>query len=667
MTKPRHSINPAKVKYQVSALDGSPATAVLERRLRLRRRLTVALLCVLSSVLLAASFAPFDLWPLAYVAMVPWMLALSAGTRRRWALLWGWLAGLLFWAGMLYWLWWITLPGYFATVAYLSAYWFIAAFIVRAAIRQRMPMALIFPLVWVALEFARAHVMSGFPWFFLAHSQYRLTRLIQVTDLTGTYGVSFFVGMVNGAVVDLFYSPLLARTGEGPWLTRRIIAAGLACLLTALVLLGYGTWRLGQQTTSEGPIIGVAQCAFRNTLHSTTGREKSPREILEAHLNLMAAEFKGRPIDLAVMPETVVPEAVNPAVLDLDPAGLSGPYLRGLLRRGAVAYTAAILGYDTPEKRDAMTDAEIRRVLEVFINGLAWRDGEGRALYWPGVKDHARQVVRMANELSCPVLAGALTWHRNDEPAFEGDEWHVRNSALLFTPEGVGRRLYSKMHPVPFSEFVPFKQSWPALHRMLRWFVPRAMSQIEPGTDPAAFELARGDRAWHVATPICYEGTFARVCRRLVRAGDKDKLILVNLSNDGWFVYQTAGGVNRPSTEQAQHLAAYVFRAIENRVPVVRAVNTGVSASIDSCGRIVAVLQDSRGNRMVHGTLLLDGAKKHDREYLPGHGPKVLVDSRVTPYSRAGDVFAVLVCAAAVGATGVTVWKRIRRGKGKAR
>ena len=122
--------------------------------------------------------------------------------------------------------------------------------------------------------------------------------------------------------------------------------------------------------------------------------------------------------------------------------------------------------------------------------------------------------------------------------------------------------------------------------------------------------------------PICYEGTFGDVCRRLVMRGrHKQADILVNLSNDGWFVWKWGSGPYRGSTEHAQHLAQYCFRAVECRTPVVRAVNTGISGSIDSCGRIVALVGGRRA-AMIEGTLLLDGLAG------PGHGPKVLVDRR---------------------------------------
>jgi apolipoprotein N-acyltransferase len=185
---------------------------------------------------------------------------------------------------------------------------------------------------------------------------------------------------------------------------------------------------------------------------------------------------------------------------------------------------------------------------------------------------------------------------------------------------------------------VPFQQSWPWLHRTLRSLVPPVMSLIEPGRDVRWFELTgRDGRRWRLATPICYEGTFDHVCRRMsVQDGRKRADLLLNLSNDGWFVWPGEGA--RPTTEHAQHMVHYCFRAVENRLPVLRAANTGISASIDSCGRIVRSL----GNEP--GTL----------------AAKVLVDTRTSLYSIVGDVFAMAVCALAAGSVVLGLWRRRR-------
>ena len=76
------------------------------------------------------------------------------------------------------------------------------------------------PVVWVALEYVRAYAVTGFPWYYLAHSQHAVLPVIQVADLTGSLGVSFAIAVVNAWVVDLLTLPLLRPTPRGARLTR---------------------------------------------------------------------------------------------------------------------------------------------------------------------------------------------------------------------------------------------------------------------------------------------------------------------------------------------------------------------------------------------------------------------------------------------------------------
>jgi len=374
----------------------------------------------------------------------------------------------------------------------------------------------------------------------------------------------------------------------------------------------------------------------------------------ESHLWMLAERIFGDrawEVESAADLRSYLAEWIQRGFLEQDLSKLSGPQLRTL----AANFTGQHYERGIPEEDLRKRLGEVRAEIEAA--------DKGRPKYLSRA-DYALAVGRASERLGCPILAGGVTWHYNDRPMYLRDEWLFRNCAMWFDRTWKSGKPYAKMHPVPFSEYVPFKDSWPQLHRLLRSFVPEVMSQLEPGDEPVRFELARPDGRWQIVAPICFEATFARVCRKLVRSGPKDKLIMVNLSNNGWFVWQSRDGVNHESTEHAQDLAMSVFRTIENRVPVVRAVNTGKSASITSNGVIVAILADHRGRTLISGLLILDGARKNGNEYLPEHGPKVLVDGRVSVYSLVGDVFAILVTLAASGLTAYVVLDRLRKSKG---
>jgi apolipoprotein N-acyltransferase len=615
----------------------------------LRRRLAAMVLCLASAGLLQMAFAPWDLWPLAYVALVPWVLGLALAPTRRWGLFSAWLGSLVFWGAILYWLTWITMVGYLAGIAYLTLYWLLAAAVLRAALRRNQPMWIVLPLVWVALEFIRANAQDlylgpTFPWFALAHSQYRQTMLIQLADIAGIYGVSFIVAMANGLAVDIILAVIARRKSsasdsaaglKAPIILvanqrRRLIAGSVAFGATLAAALGYGAWQISRDTRTEGPVIGIVQRAYPISL---AGRNATQEQILDSHLDATRAFLDSAVrLDLVIWPETMLPVALNRQMIDLDPNSLKGDYLRGLAAK-----------FGGPEAWDKEKHGEA--FLRLFLARVLLDPAAGKAE--PSKRDLARKVLALSGRLGCPILAGGTTIHRNDHPLFPKDEWLVRNSAVWFDPNEPDPPVYSKRHLVPFSECVPFKDSWLGLHKLLRRFVPDVMEQLDPGPEITRFTLSGPPGKWRVVSPICYEGTISPLCRQMVyQDGQKQADIMANLSNDGWFVCPW-GDARRASTEQAQHLSHYCFRAVENRVPVVRAVNTGVSASIDSNGRIVAEVSRGGNNTMISGTLLLDGGRGDAIEYLPGHGPKVLVDRRASWYSLVGDAFALAVVLAA--------------------
>ena len=204
------------------------------------------------------------------------------------------------------------------------------------------------------------------------------------------------------------------------------------------------------------------------------------------------------------------------------------------------------------------------------------------------------------------------------------------NSAYIFAPDGSPPQRYDKVHCVYFGEVVPFRYG--RLRFVYLWLEPRMPFSeegyeysIEPGTEFKTFSMtARSDpqRVYRFGVPICYEDVMPYVSRRFVtdpQTGDKRVDFLLNISNDGWFVH---------SNELPQHLAICALRAVENRVGIARAVNTGISGFVDPDGRIHDLVQE---NGRSHGPGI--------RGYSVA---RVGVDSRHSFYSRTGDVLAVL-------------------------
>ncbi|TAN35620.1 MAG: apolipoprotein N-acyltransferase [Verrucomicrobia bacterium] len=156
-----------------------------------------------------------------------------------------------------------------------------------------------------------------------------------------------------------------------------------------------------------------------------------------------------------------------------------------------------------------------------------------------------------------PILLGST-----DTLYLDSGKARYFNSTFLFSTNGVIAGTYDKQHLVAFGEYIP---------PLLGWLTPIEDS-FTPGTTSFVFRLARP--AVDFSTLICFEDTVAEVARGFVLAGAR---LLVNMSNDAWF---------DPSAASHQHMLHSVLRAVENRVPVVRCCNTGVSCCIDRFGRV---------------------------------------------------------------------------------
>jgi apolipoprotein N-acyltransferase len=135
--------------------------------------------------------------------------------------------------------------------------------------------------------------------------------------------------------------------------------------------------------------------------------------------------------------------------------------------------------------------------------------------------------------------------------------------------------VYDKIHLVPFSEYIPWR-NW-------LWFasdLTALISDFSTGTEYSVGQLSGG----RFSVFICYEAIFPDQVRRYVGNGAE---LLINVSNDGWFGHSSALG---------QHVAMARVRAAENRRWLLRDTNTGDTVSVDPYGRIVARLaRYSRG------------------------------------------------------------------------
>jgi apolipoprotein N-acyltransferase len=246
----------------------------------------------------------------------------------------------------------------------------------------------------------------------------------------------------------------------------------------------------------------------------------------------------------------------------------------------------------------------------------------------PFLEGTYQKLLTIAHTHHAALLVGgsAVTGWRTQGSEHVGSEIH--NSVYFFDPQAepaVSR--YDKIRLVPFSERLPFANGPGWLSQIaLSLAASRAAQPLQAGTlnDFRPFQLSWSGPAGQSQTkfiaPVCLENIDPVLIAEMMRDPTtrfKQAEFIANLSNDGWFNNQ----------EKYQHLQLLVWRCIENRVPMARSSNTGISAFIDSTGRVEQTVPVDTNGFVAR---------------------RINLDSRITFYTRHGDVFA-MTCLALVG------------------
>jgi apolipoprotein N-acyltransferase len=447
------------------------------------------LLSLLSGVLLILSFPNFELEFLAWFAFVPLLYAAHGKTRLH-AFTLGFLTGLVSYLGILYWIV-VAVHTYgnipflvsgfilLLLVGFLSLFTGVFGFLTRVIpLTSGIQTILFLPILWTALEYLRSFLLTGFPWANLGYSQYLNLPFIQMADITGPYGLSFVILLVNST---LFW--ILLQWINKSFPVREVVVT----LLVLLCSMIYGYVKMGtiDQKLSHQPSLKVALIQG-NIDQSIKWDESFQKETLKIYERLSLKAAEQHP-DLIIWPETATP----------------------FFFQQATEYQPMIL--DIPNKTKAF------------------------------------------------LLFGS--------PSFQIERGKVNhyNSAYLASPskEIIGK--YDKIHLVPYGEYVPLGEILPL------GSLGEGIGNFKSGDVIYNFSLPQGK----FAVLICFEIIFPDLCRRFVKKGAD---FLVTITNDAWF-----GRTSAPH----QHFTIAVFRAVENRVFIARAANTGITGFIDPTGRII--------------------------------------------------------------------------------
>lgn len=530
------------------------------------------LVAIFAGLMLASAFPKLSCAGFAWVA--PALLLFAArGKSGGDAFRAGCVGGMAFWLASLYWL--MLIPytffpilGWLALAGYLALFtgawtWLIARFkFENSGWSSRVVWALGGAAAWVALEMLRARLLGGFPWSFLGVSQYRLVPLIQISSVTGVYGVSFLVAWFSLCVYCAGEMIYRNPTRRHVWQAE----IALPMLVIVFCFVG-GFFTMSHEATTDDFLrVTMIQPKIPQTVIWNPDLDESGFKKFLAQ-NEMALT---NGTDLLIWPESAVPEM-------------------------------------SVENCDAISALARRHHVWLIING---------------------------EDMTTTKTAT-----------------NFYNSAFLINPKGLLAATYHKQKLVIFGEYVPLVNWLP----FLQWFTP-IVGGWTPGDRPVTFPitglnedaeaptnviyLAAGGKfpgstrhQVKASTLICFEDTFPGVARA---AAQDDLDFFVNLTNDGWF---------GDSSEQWQHMANSVFRAVENGLPLLRCANNGVTCLINGRGGIEQLFRDANGSAYGQGALTVKI-------------PLLAADqkTKATFYNQHGDYFGWGCVAATLG----MVYRRIR-------
>ena len=463
------------------------------------------ILAGISGILLILSFPSFNLFPLAWISLIPLLIALQSTSSWKSAFLHGYLTGAIFFLGLIYWIIllypfaniFLTTLGCLLLAAYLAVYVGVfSALLYGLPWKSDLPFIFIVPAIWTGLEWVCSWMLTGLPWGSMGYTQWNNLPAIQIASITGVHGVSFIVVLLNATIADVIRTYLARKDQPNNHNTSDITnqkksfsrltfhASRFIPIVIVIACLAYGAHTLSK------PVDAASDFKIALVPGNVPQIEKwDPAywpQIFEKYMNLVKAADAEEP-DLIVLPETA---------------------LRG----------------------------------EIFAF-------EGNI--------YIKQLKEILADQQIHLLTG--TFHYTPEPK-------IYNSVFLLSPTGKKLGSYSKIHLVPFGEYVPVTRHLPNFIQLASGF--------EPGKSINLFPIPHTENS-QMGVVICFESVFPDLFRKFVKKGAS---VMGILTNDAWF-----DGTAAPE----QHLAMAPFRAVENRIAVFRCANGGISCIIDAFGRII--------------------------------------------------------------------------------
>lgn len=516
----------------------------------------------LSGVLTFVSFPAWNLFPLAFIALIPMLRVAEQGTWKRagWCGLW---MGTVTNLGGFYWITnlledygFMPLPLALTLYAMLcvqqGTVWAAAFALGRFFTSRGGPAWLSYP---TGLMVAESLIPLIFPWYF-GNSQFENYAFIQSAELGGVVLLSGLVAMANVALCQIAAA---VRHGQRP------ARASLAVIGVVVLNFAYGAVRIPQVDARAAAADTIAV----GLVQANVGiYEKGDRRLLGEQLlrhQRLSADLEAQGAELIVWPETAFEPPTY--VFEQDGSLRASVYLP----RDVALIPPSAAPLPASPRED---DAQGRQVDE--------RNALHRGFTVPALVGTVMRSQRDDARMAASPPRGGQPWR-----------WDIHNAAILVDGDGHVLGSYDKTERMIFSEYVPGgRWLWSTFGVNLYDMIPAA-GDFFPGEPTEGFVLPTEDGDIRIGVMICYEDILPAF-GRAIHPGKP--AFIVNVTNDAWF---------GDTSEPALHLALATFRSVEQRTTLVRSTNTGISAFVDPVGRIVAQTPTYEEATLLHETPIL--------------------------------------------------------------
>jgi apolipoprotein N-acyltransferase len=499
----------------------------------------------------------------AWFALIPYFLAISSCTLR-WSVFLSWLTGICFFAGITYWFTAYSFVFWFPVLGILSlsfVFFGIVFYFVFSKIESPGLKVMLVSSIWVAVEFFRHRTFLAFPWGVLGYSQHNYLPMMQIGKLTGVLGVSMLIVLFNACIAEILIYFINIK--------KSVAFPGSFLHTTGMP---------EEKAKSAGNRYLKAEISTAKTFKTIPELKFSWQKLFQSKIMIPA---------ICAAAAIIINMAAGALYVDLNKDSLSG--------YGNRKINVALVQPNITFEAKFETDTDVLIPQKTGLSGSYFKAGTELVVFpesviWGAIelernKSFYEWVKNTAKNENLSFIMGQILWDTQE---------NYYNVVQLYAPglQIIGR--YNKMHPLPCAEYMPYPK--------VLWFL-RFMNIAKLNITPVKeFALIDYPGKGKIGTNICFESTLPIISRTFRKMGA-----------DALFTFTDTAGF-KDSKAAWYHLVFSQVRAIENNSFMVHSGNNGISAIIDSNGKILAQTNLVK-KEVLYGTVYLNGHESFYSRY----------------------------------------------------